>query len=160
MGIPHQLRLRTKTTWSEISAPASPRGTNGSHRKIEIALLFTYPEATVKALERTGTLVLGLNARIKLIALLTVPYALALNSPPVSVAFTEQRLLEIARESPVETTAYLYICRCPLETLTSVLKPGSVLIVGGRKEWWPAWERKLARKLESAGFQIILLELS
>jgi hypothetical protein len=160
MGAPHQLRLRTKKSWSKIPRPASLRGTNGDHGQLEIDVLFTSPEATVEVLERAGTFLRGLNARINLIAVLTVPYTLALNNPPVSVAFTEQRLLEIAGQSPVDTTAYLYICRCPFETLASVLKPGSVLILAKRKRWWPTWERKLARKLESAGFQTLLLELS
>jgi hypothetical protein len=160
MGALHQLRHRTRKSWSKISAPTGPRATNGPHGQLQIDVLFTSPEATVEALERTGNLLRGLNARINLIALMTVPYVLALNNPPVSVAFTEQQLLEVAGQSPVDTTAYLYICRCPFETLTFVLKPGSVLIIGNRKKWWPTWERKLARKLESAGFQALLLELS
>jgi hypothetical protein len=123
-----------------------------------VALLFTSPEATVSALEKTAALLAGLNARIKLVAVETVPYTLALNNPPVPLAFNEQRLLDIARESPIETTAHLYVCRCPLETLTSVLKPGSILVVGTRNRWWPTWEHKLGRKLESAGLRVVLLE--
>lgn len=160
MGVPHQLRLRTKKSRSKIPVPANPRGTNGHYGQLEINVLFTSPEATVEVLERTGNLLRGLNARIDLIALLAVPYPLALNNPPVSVAFTEQRLLDIASQSPVDTSAHLYICRSPLEALTSVLKPGSVLIVGNRKRWWPSWEQRLAQKIESAGFQTLLLELS
>ena len=160
MGVPHQLLLRTKKPWSTVCIPASPRGTTGSYGQLEINVLFTSPEATVEALQRTGNLVRGLNARIDLIALLTVPYPLALNNPPVSVTFIEQQLLEIASQSPVDTTAHLYICRSPFEALTLVLKPGSVLILGDRESWWPTWERRLARKIESAGFQTLLLELS
>jgi hypothetical protein len=160
MGIPHQLRVRTKKSFSEVPVSTSPRATSGSDGQLEIALLFTSPEVTVNALERIGVLLTGLNARINLIAVQTVPYTLALNSPPVSVSFNEQRLQEIASESPIETAAHLYICRCLFETLTSVLNPGSILVVGTRKRWWPTWERKLARKLESARFRILLLEVN
>jgi hypothetical protein len=159
MGIPHQLRVRTKKSLSEVPVSGSPGATSGSDGQLEVALLFTAREATVSALEKTTAFLTGLNARINLVAVQTVPYTLALNHPPVSVSFNEQRLQDIVSESPIETTAHLYICRCPFETLTSVLMPGSILVVGTRKRWWPTWERKLARKLESAGFRILLLEV-
>jgi hypothetical protein len=158
MGIPHELRVRAKKSSSQAPLPATPQTTDDSDRQLEVALLFTSPEATVNALEKTADLLAGLNARIKLVAVQTVPYILALNNPPVSLAFNEQRLLDIAGESPIETTAHLYVCRCPLETLTSVLKPGSILVVGTRNRWWPTWEHKLGRKLESAGLRVVLLE--
>jgi hypothetical protein len=160
MGVPHQLRFRTKKSFPEAPVSATPRATSGSDGQLEIVLLFTSPEATGTALERTAGLLAGLNARIKLVAVLTVPYALALNRPPFSASFHEQRLQDIASKSPVETAAHLYFCRCPFETLTSVLKPDSVVIVGTRKRWWPTRERRLARKLESAGFRSLILEVN
>jgi hypothetical protein len=160
MGIPHQLAVRTKKSLSEFPGSTSPGATFSSDGPLEMALLFTSAEATVNALERTASLLAGLNARIDLIAVQTVPYTLALNNPPVSVPFNEQRLQDIASESTIEMAVHLYICRCPFETLTSVLKPGSVLIVGTRKRWWLTWERRLARKLESAGFRILVLEVN
>jgi hypothetical protein len=160
MGISHQLLLRTKKSLSEVPVSTSPGATSGLDGQLEVALLFTSPEATVSALERTAALLTGLNARINLVALQPVPYTLALTHPPVSLSFNEQRLRDIAAESPIDTTANLYICRCLIETLTSVLKPGAILVVGARKRWWPTWERKLARKLESAGFRTLLLEIN
>ena len=158
MGIPHQLRFRAKKSSLPVPERVEPQSTHGSDGQLEVTLLFTSPEATVPALERTGALLGGLNARINLVALETVPYALALNNPPVCVAFKEQRLRDIAVESPIDTTVHLYICRSPLDTLTSVLKPSSILVVGTRKRWWPTWAHRFARKLESAGFRILLLE--
>jgi len=160
MDAPHQLRVRTKKSLPEPPSSATPRTTSGSDGQLEVAMLFTSPEVTASTLEKTAALFTGLNARINLVAVQTVPYTLALNNPPVSVSFNEQRLAEIASESPIETAAHLYICRCPFETLTSLLKPDSILVVGTRNKRWPSWERRLARKLESAGFRILLLEVS
>lgn len=160
MGIPHQLRVRTKKSLSEVPGSGNPRAIFGSDAQLEFALLFTSAEATVSVLEKTAALLRGLNARINLVAVQTVPYRLGLNDPPVSISFSEQRLQDIASQSPIDTAAHLYICRCPFETLTSVLKPGSVLIVGTRKRLWPTWERRLARKLEAVGFRVLLLEVN
>jgi hypothetical protein len=158
MGIPHQLRVRTKKSWSEIPALTGPSPTNGSDGQVEIPVLFTSPKATIGAIERTAPLLNGLNARINLIAVQVVPYTLALNNPPVFVAFNEQRLFDLARESPIETIVHLYVCRGLLETITSVVKSGSVLIIGTRRRWWPTWERKLAKQLSRSGLDVVLLE--
>src|SRR5438093_316674 len=130
MGTPYQIRVGTKKSLSEAAGSGSPGATFGSLGQLKVTLLFTSPEATVNALRRTAALLAGLNARINLLAVQSVPYTLALNKPPVSIRFNEQRLQEIASESPIETVANLYICRCAFETLTSVLKPGSTLVVG------------------------------
>jgi len=160
MGVPHQLRVRTKKSLPEAPVSATPLWRSGSRGQLEVALLFTSPEVTINALERTAALLAGLNARINLVALQTVPYALELNNPPVSVPFNEQRLEDIASRSPIETAAHLYICRCPFDTLTSVLKPRSLLVVGTRKRRWITWERRLGRKLESAGFRVLILAVN
>jgi hypothetical protein len=160
MGVAHQLRVRTKKSLPEAPGSVLPTTASESHGQFEVALLFTSQEVTINVLERTAALLAGLNARINLVALQTVPYALELNNPPVSVPFNEQRLEDIASQSQIETAAHLYICRCPFDTLTSVLKPGSLLVVGTRKRRWITWERRLARKLESAGFRVLMLEVN
>ena len=160
MGAPQWLRIRRKPTWSEALGTADLPTTGGSDGRLEVAVLFTSLEATTGALERTALLLHGLNARINLVAAQTVPYPLALENPPVSVAFNERRLLWLAKRSPVETRVHLYHCRSRFEMLVSVLKAGSVLTIGSRRRWWPTWERKLARRLSRAGFQVIPVELS
>jgi hypothetical protein len=140
--------------------PASPREANESDPELEITVIFTSAEATVAAIDRAGALLKDLDGRISLIAAQSVPYPLPLERPAVLLDFNKRRLINIASESPVETTVHLYVCRWRLETLASVLKPGSVVVIGGRKRWWPTWEKSLARKLQTAGFIVIFLEMS
>jgi hypothetical protein len=142
----------------DAALPAGPSGTNESDRKLEIAVIFTSAEATIAAINQAATLMRGLNGHISLVVANTVPYPLPLENPLVSLDFNKQCLLEIAQASPVETTVHLYLCRCRLEVLTSVLKPGSLVVIGSRKGWWPTWEGRLARKLQSVGHKIILIE--
>jgi hypothetical protein len=87
-----------------------------------------------------------------------VPYPLPLTSPPVLVDFNERRLRVIASHCRVETRVSIYLCRNPLETLQSVLKPHSLVVVGSRKRWWPTAEKRLAKKLRRFGHQVVVTE--
>jgi len=43
--------------------------------------------------------------------------------------------------------------------LRLVLKPHSLIIVGGRKRWWPTSEQRLAQALKKDGHHVIFAEL-
>lgn len=126
--------------------------------RLEIAVVFTSIQATLGALKRAGVLAARLNARINLVVPQIVPYPLPLDSPPVPLDFSERRFRVIAKESSVETTIRVYLCRDRDATLSTVLKSHSLIVIGGRKRWWPTAEKGLARKLRRAGHEVILTE--
>lgn len=139
------------------SHPPSEREV-GSDRRLEIVVLFTSQDATAAAINCAAMLLRGLNGRISLLDMESVPHQLSLESPPVSGEFIKQRLLELANTSSVEVTGYVYFCRFPLEAVVSILKTGSLIVIGCRKRWWPTWEGKLAGRLRKAGYQVIVHE--
>ena len=85
-----------------------------------------------------------------------IPYPLELKSPQVPVQFAEEQLLAMAGEQPVETSIQMYLCRDLTETIRQVLKPDSVVIVSGRRRWWPTREQRLAAALRRDGHHVIL----
>jgi hypothetical protein len=121
-------------------------------------VVFTSAQSTLTALKKAGTLASSMGARITLLVPQVVPYPLPLESPPVLLDWNEKRFRVIANESRVETTIRIYLCRDPLEALISVLGAGSVVVLGGRKRWWPTKETRLARKLRKSGHEVILTE--
>ena len=127
--------------------------------KLNIAVIFTSVEATLAALRSAGALGGRLGARVTLFAAQVVPYPLPLESPPVLLDFSERRFQAVAGESPVETTVRLYLCRDALETLQAVLAPRSLVVMAGRKRWWPTAERRTARKLRRQGHEVIFTEM-
>jgi hypothetical protein len=138
-------------------SPSAP-AIGEAESSIDIAVVFTSVEATLVALKRAGTLASRLNARLTLVVPQVVPYPLPLTSPPVLLDWNERRFRVVASESPVEARVQLYLCRDSLDTLTAVLHPRSLVVVGGRKRWWPTSEERLARKLRRAGHEVIFTE--
>jgi hypothetical protein len=126
--------------------------------RLDIVVMFTSIDATTAALKTAGNLAQDLNAQITLLVPLVVPYPLPLTRPPVRMDFQEKRFREIAKESPIEIRVQLYLCRDPLQTLKTALRPHSLIVVGGRKHWWPVRERALARKLRNSGHEVIFTE--
>jgi len=137
--------------------PAQPTRVEAD-QQLNIAVVFTSVEPTLAALKEAGQLANSLSARITLVVPQVVPFPLPLETPPVLVEFNENRFRVMASESPVETSVQIFLCRDRFETLTSVLKPGSIVVVGGRKRWWPTKDETLARQLRRAGYEVLFKE--
>jgi hypothetical protein len=125
--------------------------------QLEVALIFTTAVATLSALRRAGTLAADRGARVTLLVPQIVPHPLPLESPPVLLDFNERRFRQFAAESPVEISVRIYLCRDAAEALRLMLKPHSMVVVGGPDGWWPSREKRLARSLRRAGHQVVFL---
>jgi len=123
-------------------------------------VVFTSVEATLAALRKAGDLAGSLGARIALIVPLVVPYPLPLDNPAIQNEWNTNRFQELARQSPIETTVVIYLCRDRLQTLTAVLRSSSIVVVGCKKKPWSTPESRLARKLRTLGHEVILAEAS
>ena len=128
--------------------------------RLNLTVVFTTVEATIAALKKAGKLAESLGARITLVVPQIVPFPLPLTSPPVLLEFQEKRFQEIAARSPVDITVQLYLCRDGMDTLKKVLKPHSLVVVGGRKRFWPTLAQRLARRLRKSGHEVILTEVN
>jgi hypothetical protein len=127
--------------------------------ELEVNVMFTDCEGTPAALKTAQVLAHDLRAHINLLVFQVVPMAFPLDLPPVAIPFTEHRLAEFARQAAqgsLDTDVRLYLCRDRQQALLRVLKPGSLLVIGETRRWWPGDDRKLARKLRSQGYQVVL----
>ena len=130
-----------------------------SEGRLQVAVVFTSGAATAAALRKAGALAGRLNGRITLLVPQIVPYPLPLETPPVLLDFSEQRLRQLALESAVETTIRIYLCRDRIATLKAVLARRSLVVIGGRRRlWWRTREQSLARQLRHAGHEVIFTE--
>jgi hypothetical protein len=112
------------------------------------------------ALRVAGTLVRDLGARVTVLAAQVVPYPLPLEKPDVAVEFTEQALLRMVGDEEVETAIEVRLCRDSEETIRKALPPDSVVVMGGRRRWWPIREWMLAWRLRRDGHHVIYADSS
>lgn len=136
---------------------ARPLGEDADQR-LNIAVIFTSVESTLATLKEAGNLANQLSARITLVVPQVVHYSVPLETPPILVEFSENRFRVMASRSPVQTSVRIYLCRDRFEALVSVLKPGSIVVLGGRTSWWPTKDEHLARQLRRAGYEVIFKE--
>ena len=152
---------------SAITKPARPSITRETAEglgpgRLEVNVIFTDTQATVAALKAARSLARDLGARIRVRAAINVPYALPLDRPPVSAGFIEELLGDLVcrlQMDAFEPSVHLYLCRDQVESLLHVLSPNSLVVIGGRKHWWPTAERRIAKALRSKGHRVVFIGL-
>jgi hypothetical protein len=130
-------------------------------KALEVNIIFTNEQATAAALKAAGALALDLGVCLRVRAAIAVPYALPLDRPLVPVRITEHLLSDLVgrMEHPgLESTINLYLCRNRLQTLSRVLPSNSVVVIGGRKHWFPTAESRMAKTLRSQGHRVVFID--
>jgi hypothetical protein len=141
---------------ASVAGKALPAGEciPSDHRS-EVVVLHTDLETTRRALKAAAKLAAGRAAIIRLLVPQVVPYPLPIDDPPVPVQFAEQQLLDMLPDPSVEASIDVRLCRDLTVALASALRPVSLVVVGGRKRWWPTRESRLARRLARLGHQVV-----
>lgn len=139
--------------WQGLAEPGAPSA--GDESRLELNVISTSIPATLWALKKAAELARDLNGCIRLLVPQVVPYPLPLTSPPVLVEFNERRFRDIASRQLIETRVEIYLCREVEAVLARELKPQSLVVIGGRKAWWPTAEKAMGKKLRRAGHQVI-----
>jgi len=149
--------------------PASPaysresechlQGDKQDAQRLEVFVIFTDAPGTLAALQMADGLAQKLEAHIRLLAPYEVPYALPLTKPAVPVEFLEGQIRNLASKTHLEVAAHIYLCRDKRRTLELLLRPHSLIVVGGKKRWWPSSAQELAQSLQKGGHHVIFAEL-
>ena len=146
-----------------VALQLSGQRPGGSHQadeqRLEIFVVFTNKPGTLAALNMANRLATKLDARLRLIMPYEVHYSLPLNQPPVQVEFLERQLRTLAAQAMMEIAGQVLLCRDKQRALEAVLGHSSLVIVGGRRRWWPTAEQKLAQALTRDGHHVVFAEL-
>jgi hypothetical protein len=128
---------------------------------LEVNVIFTDLQETAAALKFAQSFATELGAHLSLRAAVAVPFQLPLDQPPVSVAFLQdvmRKLVAQLNREAFHPTLHLYLCRDRVWALSKVLKPNSLVVIGGRKRWWPTAETRMARALQDKGYRVVFVD--
>jgi len=149
--------LPTTQTAAETDTSGLPSGWNDG-RWQEAIVLFTTHVGTIAALKSASRLGAHLGARPKILMLYPVPYTLPLEKQAVPEGFLENEVRALKHDFPGEISVRICLCRHPRQGLREVLEPHSLIVMGGKKRWWPTEEQRLARFLQSSGYQVMFVD--
>jgi hypothetical protein len=150
MAILEKLR---RTSRPPVSRPGSD-----SACSLEVVVLHTDTKGTLEALKAAASLAGGLNERIRLLVPQIVPYPLPVDTPDVPVGITRRRFQAVVAGARIETVVDIRYGREKGQILESALRPHSVVVLGGRRGWWPSQENRLAHRLERMGHHVVFAD--
>jgi len=133
--------------------------TDGAGAEIEVVVTHTEWATTAAVLKRASELLAGLNARVTLLAVHTVPYPAPLSSAAASHAHLVGQLVDLATQSSLTVTPHVVLARGREEGFRYVLKAESTVLVGSKKQLWQTSEERLARTLANDGHKVALLHV-
>ncbi len=129
-----------------------------AENRLSISVIFTSIKGTLKALAKARERAGFVGASIVIVAVQTVPYPLPLDSPPVPFEFIVKRFENMTNPLLPKAPIVAYLCRDSVEALKQILDSRSLIVIGIRKRWWPTRDKRLARKLRHAGYEVISVE--
>ena len=128
---------------------------------LEVVVMFTDVQGTLRALKTAAELARNLNGRIRLLAPQVVPYPLPLDCPQVSKEFNQKRFQTLAANGSapvgIDTRVEMCWCRDRDTALCQALEPEALVVMGVHRSWWPSPEKSLATKLRRKGHRVILV---
>jgi hypothetical protein len=128
---------------------------------LPITVVYTTQHGTLAALRAAAALARDLNARLGLIVTEVVPFRLPIDQPRVSVDFLRERqdaLVSQAGLAGDEIRVQLCVCRDTKETLGRLLPTPSLVVLGGRRSWWPRSEVRLGTFLSRLGHHVVFVD--
>lgn len=129
----------------------------GDGQGLEIVVPVTDWPVTQAVLGRVPALTAGLNARVRLVAVHTVPYQAPFDCPSMVHAHLVQQVMDLASQCTLPVEPQVVLARSRQEGLRHALTAHSIVLVGSRRSLWRTREESLARQLAQQGYRVALL---
>ena len=132
-----------------------PPATGNADRSLRVSVPYTTHARTLAALRIVSQLGAGLDVRPRVLIFSTLPLTYGHLVPP---GYLEGLIQALARESPLEFTVQVCLCRHAHESLRRLLPIHALVVIGGKRRWWPTTERLLAERLGKDGHEVIFVD--
>jgi hypothetical protein len=123
---------------------------------LTVTVLFTDVPHTLDALSHAATLTGNLNATLRILAPVVVPYPLPLTEAPVNRRHLERRLTTVANGVHIPTRITIVHCRDSAQAIEQCLEPHSIIVIGWRKRWPFDRTAPLIKRLTNLGHHVVI----
>lgn len=123
-----------------------------------VHVVFTTPAETLAAVRVAAALGRRLGAPLRVIQFRAVPYPLAVDEPAGVSPVETETFVEKLKAEGIDVRVRVYLCRSDARLLPKAFKRHSVVVIGGRRSWWPTASERLRRRLEAAGHFVVFVE--
>jgi hypothetical protein len=123
---------------------------------ITIHVIATTNEGTRCALVEARRLTADLFARIVILVPHQVSYAIPLTNPTEVPEVIADQYAALASALGVDATVRLCLCRRADDVFRLLLMKESLVVIGGRRTWWPSRVERLARRLTKSGHTVVV----
>jgi hypothetical protein len=127
-----------------------------------VHVVFTTIDETLAAMRIASELANALSVPVTVVHIRTVPYVLPVDAPnglsPVETDGFVNRIREAGREAGVDVRLRVYLCRNPHRIASLAFKRHSLIVMAGRRSWWPTRKERWRRALEAAGHFVVFVD--
>jgi hypothetical protein len=130
----------------------------GALRTDEIYVLFTSLDETLAAVRAAKRLAAALGCGVTLIHLRTVPWGAPVEEPGGRSPLEAEAVVDRLAAEDVGVHVQVYLCRDARRAISSAFKGRSLIVIGGRRHWWPTRSDRWRRTLEAEGHFVMCVD--
>jgi hypothetical protein len=125
-----------------------------------VYVVFTSIEDTIAAVRVAGDLAKSLDVPVTLVHFRTVRYELPVDEPGGMSPVETDAFIDRLRAEGLDIRVRVYLCRDRRPAIPLAFKCHSLIVVAGRRGWWPSESERWRRMLEAAGHFVVLFDAS
>ena len=123
----------------------------------QVYVLFTSPEETLVAVRVAKRLASAVGGGVTVIHFRSIGFGAPLEHPAgLSPAETDAFRARLAAED-CDAGVRVWLCRDARQAIRSVIDERSLVVIGGRRRWWPTPSNRWRRMLEEDGYPVVFV---
>ena len=120
--------------------------------------VYTSIDETLLALRVASDFAKPLGVPVTLFHFRSVPYALPVDGPCGVSPVETDAFLSRLRAEELEVRVRVCLCRDTLQAASLAFNPHSMIVIAGRRRWWPTASDRWRRSLEAAGHFVVFVD--